>query len=444
MSANAFIDELENRALNPGIDLKRLSAEQQFERIMDKVSNSAEAVVSPKDLLDRLKNSKRTGRPLKIKFGIDPTGPDIHIGHAIPLINLRLFQRMGHKVVLVIGDFTGMIGDPSGRLDGRPALTEEEVKANMATYEQQASRVIDLTDPSIERHYNTEWMDNLTVGKWVNILKQIPANSLLQREDFRKRIAAGQGLSMAEIEYAIYMGFDSVVLNPDAELGGADQYLNMHMCRQMMENAGQKPEIIISYNLLAGTSGECDEQGRYVKMSKSKGNYIPVTASPEGMYGKVMSVPDEIMWLWFRELTELSSYNIEQLRSYVQNGAVHPKEAKQFLARVIVGTFNFFDSGKIEEAERAFNSKFGKEAILIPEDTETVQIAPGVLLIDSLVQVTQKSKNEIRRMVQQEGIRILKGEDYVPIDQNDLGRKLESFEGNVIRMGKRNYYRFKK
>src|SRR5215469_3157401 len=161
MTARGFLSQLEERLTSPQQDLQSLSPHEQFDRIASKVADMDDAIVTKSDLLGRLENVRKSGQPLRIKFGIDPTGPDIHIGHAIPLINLRLFQRMGHKVVLVIGDFTGMIGDPSGRLGGRPALTEEEVKANMATYEQQASRVIDLTDPSIERHYNTEWMDNL-------------------------------------------------------------------------------------------------------------------------------------------------------------------------------------------------------------------------------------------------------------------------------------------
>jgi tyrosyl-tRNA synthetase len=319
---------LEERLLHPVRDKRHLPADEQFDLIMSKVADIEGAVVSPADLRSRLQASRPSGKPLRVKFGIDPTGPDVHIGHAVSLLNLRRFHEMGHKIILVIGDFTGMIGDPSGRSDARQALSEEEVRANMATYEAQASRIIDLSDPSIERHYNSEWMQKLDLRQWAAILKRIPAASLLQREDFRKRLDRGLGLSVAELEYALFMGYDSVVLNPDIELGGVDQYLNMHVCRQMMSTAGQNPEIIITYNLLPGTSGELDEEGRYAKMSKSRGNYIPITADAAEMYGKTMSIPDEIMWIWYRELTDITPTELDTLRKDVSSGQVHPKLAR--------------------------------------------------------------------------------------------------------------------
>ena len=442
MKQGIIIDRLNERLLHPQEDLRHLTAEQQFQLIMSKVSDLTEPVITSADLEERLRHSLLNGAPLKVKFGIDPTGPDIHIGHAVSLINLRLFQRMGHKIILLIGDFTGMIGDPSGRVDARPALTAEQVRENMTSYEEQASRIIDLKDPSIERRYNTEWMNQLTMRQWVKIIKEISANSLLQREDFRLRLAAGQGLSMAELEYALFMGYDSVVLSPDIELGGIDQFLNMHMCRQMMSRAGQKPEIIISYNLLAGTTGERDEQGRFIKMSKSRGNYIPVTAHPNDMYGAVMSIPDDIMWIWFRELTEITPEELEELRASVAQAATHPKQVKQLLARVVVGAFNDFNVNLIAEAEQDFNSKFGKEAVLVPESAEVVRLRPEATMIDYLLELTLKSKGEIRRLVQQEGIRWLKDQDYVPIKMEDLSLPSELLEKQVIRVGKRFYYRF--
>jgi len=436
------LKEFEDKLLHPEIDLRHLSAEQQFERITAKASDLTEAVVSPADLLARLKVSKAKDRPLKIKFGIDPTGPDIHIGHAVSLLNLRMFQRMGHKVLLVIGDFTGMVGDPSGRMDARTALSEEEVRRNMTTYEQQAAKIIDLTDPSIERHYNSAWMHPLTMREWMKVIKKISATSLLQREDFRTRIKNGQGLSMAELEYALFMGYDSVVLNPDVELGGVDQYLNMHVCRQMMANAGQQSEVIISYNLLAGTTGERDEQGRYVKMSKSSGNYIPVMADPADMYGAVLSIPDEVMWVWYRELTETTPGELDDLKALVKSGELHPKEAKQLLARVIVGTFNNFDEQVIAAAENDFNEKFGKGATLVPDSTEVVRIEPDKTLLETLVQLTGKARNEIRRLIQQQGIRLLLEDDYVPVTVEQLALPSAQFDQRVLKVGKRFYYKF--
>lgn len=439
--ARTAFEQLEASLLHPLNDKRQLSADEQFDLIMSKVADIEGAVVSSSDLKSRLQASHRTGKPLRIKFGIDPTGPDVHIGHAVSLLNLRRFHEMGHKIILVIGDFTGMIGDPSGRVDARPALSEEEVRANMATYEEQASRIIDLSDPSIERHYNSEWMLKLDLRQWAAILKRIPVASLLQREDFRKRLAAGLGLSVAELEYALFMGYDSVVLNPDIELGGVDQYLNMHVCRQMMSTVDQEPEIIITYNLLPGTSGELDEEGRYAKMSKSRGNYIPVTADPAEMYGKTMSIPDEIMWIWYRELTEITLGGLEALRHDVGNGQIHPKVAKKLLARAVVGTFYHFDEEVISNAEKDFDEKFGASSVLVPDATPLMQIDAGHSILEALSAITGRSKSDIRRLVEQRGIHILCGMQYEPLGPEELSDAATKLHDAVIRIGKRQYFR---
>ncbi|MDP2898151.1 MAG: tyrosine--tRNA ligase [bacterium] len=431
---------LEERLLEPEADLRHLTAEGQYERIMAKVAEHPESVVTPEDLLERLRNSKKTGIPLKVKLGIDPTGPDIHIGHAVTLINLRLFQRMGHKIQLVIGDFTGMIGDPSGRMDARPALTEEEMRQNMSTYDEQAARIIDLRAADIERHYNSEWMNKISMRQWAGILKQISASELLQREDIRTRLEKGYGISMAELEYALFMGYDSVVLVPDIEIGGLDQYLNMHMCRKMMSNAGQRPEIIITYNLLAGTTGVRDEEGRLLKMSKSYGNYIPITVAPEDMFGKVMSIPDEVMWVWYRELTEITPEELKELKGAVEAGKVHPKDAKQLLARVVVGTFNHYSREVIEKANADFNEKFGKKAVLVPDSAVMVGVQPEEALIDVLSREAGETKSQLRRLVQQKGIQILKGEEYVVLTMEELLSPASDSAPSVIRVGKRRYF----
>ncbi len=431
---------LEKRLVSPEADLRRLSAEEQYERIMAKVSDHPEGVVTPEDLLERLRNSKKTCIPLKVKLGIDPTGPEIHIGHAVTLLNIRLFQRMGHKIQLVIGDFTGMIGDPSGRVEARPALTEDEMRQNMSTYDEQAARIIDLRSPNIERHYNSEWMNKIDMKQWIRILKEISASELLQREDIRERLEKGHGLSMAELEYALFMGYDSVVLNSDIEVGGVDQYLNMHMCRQMMANAGQKPEIIITYNLLAGTTGARDETGRLLKMSKSYGNYIPVTAAPEDMFGKVMSIPDDVMWVWYRELTEITPEALRDLKAAVEREEVHPKNAKELLARVVVGAFNYFDRETIEKANADFKEKFGKEAALVPEGTPVARVEAQDPLIDALARETGDTKSQMRRLVQQKGIQILRDGQYVPITMEELLSAAENHAPCVVRVGKRRYF----
>jgi len=437
MFNQSYIQELEEKLLNPKVDLSDLTAERQYEIIMAKVADMSEAVVTPEDLLERLKKSKQTGIPLKVKFGIDPTGPNIHIGHAVPLLRLRLFQRMGHQICIIIGDFTAMIGDPSGRMDDRPALSEEDVKNNMATYEEQAARVIDLKASSIKKHYNSAWMNQIGMAQWIQILKKVSLSSLLQREDFRKRISNGFGLSLAEVEYALFMGYDSVVLKPDIEIGGLDQFLNMHMCRQMMAVHEQKPEIIVTNNILAGTTGERDEAGRFVKMSKSRGNYIPVTAEPYDMYGKVMSIPDEVMWLWFRELTEITSEELSKLASGVQDGYLHPKQVKQLLARVVVGIFNYFDRQVILKAQADFDSKFGKNSSALPDNLKEIAGGQTKSLVTVFSEDLGLSKSELFRMAKQNGIKFFKNEEYFRFKEADLHLPSTDFIDFVFKVGKK-------
>lgn len=439
MSGAFHLGDLESRLLQLDADLRFLSAEQQFTRIMSRVADSSGAVVTPDDLLERLRASKASGKALRVKFGIDPTAPDIHLGHAVPLLNLRLFQRMGHDVVLVIGDFTGMVGDPSGRVEARPPLSEADIRSHMATYEEQASKILEVRAAAVERRWNSEWMGRLTMRQWVEIIKRIPANALLQREDFRTRLAGGHGLSMAELEYALFMAYDSVVLNPDVEIGGADQYLNLHMCRQMMANAGQRPEVVVTYNLLAGTTGERDAQGRLVKMSKSKGNDVPITADPAELYGKAMSIPDEVMWSWYRELTDIAPEDLSGLKASVERQETHPKEAKHLLARVLVGTFNRFDLQVVGAAERDFQSKFGTRAALVPDGTQVAKTEPSQPLIDALAQIAKKSKSEIRRLVRQRGIDVLRDAAYAPLTIEELALPSRALKGHVVRIGKRLY-----
>ena len=433
------LQDLEDHLLRAD-DLTHLSAEEQFELLRERVAQMSDAVTPAGDLLDRLRSSREKNRPLSIKFGIDPTGPDIHLGHAVPLFNLRLFQRLGHRIVLVIGDFTGMIGDPSGRVDERPPLTREDVERNMKTYKDQAARVIDLRSAEIESHYNSRWMEELTIKNWVEYLKKIPVSVLLQRNDFRQRLAEGHGLSVAELEYSLFMAYDSVVLQPDVEVGGVDQFLNLHMCRQLMETAGQKPEITVVYDLLPGTTGERDEFGRFRKMSKSAGNYIPVTADPADMYGKVMSIPDDVMFIWFRELTWIRRKQLDELEQSVRTGATHPLAAKKMLARVIVGTFNGRDRKVIAAAEADFNSKFGAAAVLVPESTQRVAIRDGECLVETLARATGRSRSDLRRTCDQKGVRVLEQEEYVSLETDDLFKDSADYIGNAIRIGKRAFF----
>lgn len=439
MNAKVFFNELEIKLLNPNRDLSKLSAEEQFNMIMSKVGEFPDSVVSKDTLLEKLKLSKKSGKPLTVKFGIDPTGSQIHLGHAVPLLNLRMFQNMGHKIVMVIGDFTAMIGDPSGRNTEREALTHDMVVKNMKTYEKQAGKVIDFNSPNIVKHFNSEWMSKLTIPSWIRFQSSISVTEVLQREDFKKRIEAGGGITMAELEYACYMGYDSVVLKPDVELGGKDQFLNLHMCRNMMRIAGEVPEVIITYNILSGTTGAKDEQGRFQKMSKSLKNYIAVEEEPSEMYGKVMSITDDVMWLWYRELTSITPTELETLKNAVFSEQIHPKDAKSLLARVIVATFNDFNKSVVEKAEGNFNSKFGQKKRLVPNDIKVISVSTDETVISVLATATDNSKSQINRILSGNGLKVLKESEYVLLTKEELNSNVTAFDGFIFKVGKRNF-----
>lgn len=446
-----FIEALEEKLLNPDTDLRRLSADQQFDLIASKVAFHPEAII-PKptsgknEVLHLLQHSKKTGKPLGIKFGIDPTGPNIHFGHAISLLMLRRFQWMGHHIDLVVGDFTASIGDPSGRTTEREILTDKDIKRNMATYIDQASRILNL-GPVVDVNvlFNSEWLSKLDIKDWMWVLQRVSGPQLIQREDFTKRLQAGGMVSAAEMLYPLFMAQDSVEIGPDIELGGVDQLLNLHWCRELMGLHGQKSEAFILVDLLPGSTGEKDEKGQLIKMSKSKNNFVMVTEKPEEIYGRVMSIPDDVMWVWYRELTEISTEDLSHLRKMVGKERFHPMEAKRLLARAVIGTFNHFDKNLIKSAEAAFDQKFGKKKILIPDDVQSVQTSAGERIVDLLSNLTGESRSNIRKMTAQtgpSGIKILEGNEYRDVTTEELtSRKLVEGETLVVKFGKRRYFR---
>ncbi len=443
--SSKFLTQLEHKLMNPEPDLSHLSAEEQNDRILDKVATWPDSVITRDELLDRLRESKATGKPLKVKLGIDPTGPDIHLGHLVPIRNLRLFQRMGHRILLIWGDFTCGVGDPSGRNEERPALTEKQIQENVSKYDEQASKVLDISADSVEQFRNGSWLDKVSTHEWVEILKDIQVNEILQRKDFKARQDYAHSLSMAEFLYPVFMGYDSVHLEPDIEIGGVDQYLNMQIGRQMMANAGKKPQMVISYNLLPGKHGVQDEEGRYIKMGKSLGNHIPVLTEPNDVYAQAMSIPDITMWKWFRELTEITTEELNQLRSYVDDGTVSPKTTKELLAWVIVGMLNDGDEGIINSAVKDFDfkhpSKGKSDTTLVPDSTETVKIEADEDLIDALQRHTGRRRRELRDLADKGSIKVLEGDQYQSLTQEDIFKKATDWIGSVIRIGKRYYYR---
>lgn len=448
---NNFIKNLEVELLNSEGDLSKLTAEQQFDLIASKAAIHPEAII-PKpnegqnELLQLLKKSKNSGRPLRIKLGVDATGPNIHFGHAISLLMLRRFQQMGHHIDLVVGDFTAKIGDPSDRISERKVLTDDEIRKNMATYVDQASRIVDLSKSrDVNVFFNSEWLSKMTMADWIPLLQRISGSKLIEREDFTKRLQAGNMVSAAEMMYPLFMAYDSVVINPDIELGGVDQLLNFHWCRELMKLSNQKSEAFVLVDMLPGTSGEVDNAGQFVKMSKSKHNFIMVMEEPVEVYGKAMSIPDEVMWIWYRELTEISTNDLVELKNLVDTGVVHPMDVKKLLARSVVGTFNHYDKSIIQSAEEAFDQKFGKRKILVPADIQPIQGESGERLIDLLSRSTGESKANMRKMTTSagpSGIKVLEGDTYRDISTKELlSRKLEKGEIIIIKLGKRRYFK---
>ncbi|WP_282205037.1 tyrosine--tRNA ligase [Kitasatospora fiedleri] len=304
-------------------DLSGLGPQRQAELLGARAAQVLPGVRSLAELLGE-------GRPLTVKFGIDPTGAEVHLGHAVPMILASRLQRMGHRVVFLVGDVTARIGDPSGRSAERPPLTEEDVRRNVATYRQQVGPFFDFS--RAEFRFNSEWLAPMTLPSFLAVLARLPASAALQREDFRTRLAEGSGLTLAELVYSVVMATDSVELAADLELGGLDQLLNLQMCRRVMAAAGQRPEVVLATGLIEGTDGTG------AKMSKSKNNYVALGFPAEEMFGRLMACADRLLPGYLRALTELLDGEVELLLAQVGDGRRHPVAAKTLLAAAVTAT----------------------------------------------------------------------------------------------------------
>src|ERR671929_1856758 len=284
-------------------------------------------IIREEDLRAKLEKSARTGRPLRIKLGADPTAPDIHLGHTVVIRKLRAFQELGHTVVFLIGDFTGLIGDPSGKSATRPQLTREEVAANAETYKRQ---IFKLLDPErTEIRFNSEWMDRLGSDGFVRLAARTTVKQILERDDFQKRLAEERPVALHELLYPLTQGYDSVALQADVELGGTDQKFNLLLGRNLQREYEQEAQVCMITPLLEGTDG-------VQKMSKSLGNYIGINEPPSEIFGKVMSISDELMWRYYELLTDLTVGEIEQMRGRAASGEVNPRDTKVELARRVI------------------------------------------------------------------------------------------------------------
>lgn len=376
------------------LDLSDLSPAEQATLVADR---SQELQPSADALAARIVEAAQQNRVFIAKFGIDPTGAEVHLGHAVPMLLLSRFQRMGHRVVFIVGDVTAKIGDPSGRSDERPALTDSDIARNLATYREQVTPFFDFT--RAEFRHNGDWLRAVTLPRLIEITAQIPVSMPLQREDFRKRLDTGQGLSLAELLYSVVMALDSVEVNTDLEVGGIDQFLNMQMCRKVMDVCGQAPELVVATPLIEGTDGTG------AKMSKSKGNYVPVNAAAEEIFGKVMSVPDRLVAPYFRALSEWRDSELDVTRERLASATLHPMDLKKVLAGEVTAAVHGVDAAmkSREEFSARFSRRSFNEVDNLPTVTDVDRPVTDVVRALGFA----KSNGDVRRVAQQDGLRLV-------------------------------------
>jgi tyrosyl-tRNA synthetase len=359
------------------------------------IKKGAVDLIREEDLKAKLEKSARAGNPLLIKYGADPTAPDIHLGHTVVIRKLKAFQQLGHIAIFLIGDFTGMIGDPSGKSATRPMLTREEILANAETYKKQIFKLLDPERTDIR--FNSEWMEKFGAADFVKLAAKTTVAQILERDDFEKRLQEEKPIALHELLYPLVQGYDSVALEADVELGGTDQKFNLLMGRNLQRESEQEPQIILTMPLLKGLDG-------VQKMSKSLNNYIGIDEAPNEMFGKVMSISDELMWEWYELLTDLTPAEIGSLRSKCANGEENPRNAKVNLAKLIIKDFHSPEAAA--EAEKEFVERFRNKQR--PTDIEECEIKAGEWdLRKLLVRVgLASSTGEAKRFINDGAIKI--------------------------------------
>ncbi len=406
------------------------SPEEQLELIRAQTVD----LIPEEELLEKL----RSGRPLRVKLGVDASGPDIHLGHAVVLRKLRLFQDLGHTAVMIVGDFTGMIGDPSGRSDTRRQLTREQVEQNIANYKEQLFKILD--PEKTEFRYNSEWLGKLTAEQIMRLTATQTVAQLLARDDFSKRYQAQQPISLHEFLYPIFQGYDSIAVQADIEIGGTDQTFNFLVAREMQRanplGDPQEPQCIVTFPLLVGTDG-------VEKMGKSLNNYIGIMEPPDQVFGKVMSLPDELMAQYFALCTDVASEEVAQMAADMKSGGLNPRDAKRRLGREIVTLYHSAEAAK--KADETFMSVFSTQRAQTREDyeavAEEVAIPAGlrgkpVWIATALAELgLASSRGEARRLVRGGGV-------YVDERRvSDAQEEIELKPGMLVRVGKRRVVR---
>lgn len=399
----------------------KLSAAEQYEILAE---NTAEIIVED-EFKKKLEKSFAENKPLRCKLGIDPSAPDLHLGHAVVLHKLRQFQDLGHHIIIILGDFTGMVGDPTGRSETRKQLTREEVLANAKTYQEQIFLILD--PEKTEMVFNSEWLAKLTFADVIQLASTLTVARMMEREDFQQRYKENIAISIHEFFYPLMQGYDSIAIKADIEFGATEQKFNLLMGRHLQREYGHEPQVAFTMPILVGLDG-------VQKMSKSLGNYIGITEEPDQIYGKAMSIADDLMPEYYNLATALPSSEVSTILAEVKSGKLHPRDAKMRLAGEIVALYHGKQAA--ENAEERFKQVFQKGQI--PEEMPTFEYTAPANIIDVLVGAgLTPSKSEARRMIQQNGVK-LDGETVGSIDLELPGK-----QEHVLQVGKRKFARLK-
>ncbi len=391
---------------------------------MDEIRRGTEEIITEDDLVKKIEKSIKEKKPLNVKLGCDPSRPDLHLGHSVVLRKLRQFQDLGHKAILIIGDFTGMIGDPSGRSKTRPSLTIEQTREYGESYYEQATRI--LSTDNIRMVYNSEWLNKMTFADVIKLAGKYTVARMLERDDFLKRYKEGAAIGIHEFLYPLAQAMDSVAIESDIELGGTDQKFNLLVGRDIQREFGMEPQVILTVPLLTGTDG-------VEKMSKSLNNYIGITESPKEIYGKTLSIHDNLIYTYYLLTTDISLERLEEIKAILEDGTSNPRDIKRELARTLVRMYH--DENAAKQAEEEFDRVFIKKDI--PDDIQEVTLEMkngGLGIVDLMLKTSLvSSKSEARRLIQQGGVKV----DNEKI--SDINDRIEKDESFIVQVGKRKF-----
>jgi len=395
--------------------------QEKVKKSLELIKRGIVDLIDEEELIKKLERSYKENKPLKIKAGFDPTAPDLHLGHTVLLRKLKQFQDLGHEVYFLIGDFTAMIGDPTGRSETRPALTREQVLENAKTYKEQVFKILDPDKTKIV--FNSTWFSKMGAEDIIRLCAKYTVARILERDDFKKRFESGLPIAIHELIYPLFQAYDSVALEADVELGGTDQLFNLLIGRDIQREYGQEPQVIITLPILEGLDG-------VQKMSKSLGNYVGIMEKPFEMYGKLMSIPDELMWKYYILLTDFPEEAVNEMKEKVEKGEYHPKEAKKRLARYIVAQFHSEEEAL--KAEEEFERVFSKREV--PKEIPTINVQAGKLWLPGFLRDHGfvKSSSEARRLIAQKAIDL----NQKPLKQEEIELSPGEY---VIKIGKKRF-----